>query len=78
MSQCSPSRFFRTAAGNEPVWEWLKSLPREERGLLGEDIKTIQFGWSLGMLLVRKLDSGLWEMRCRLSGAHRARALHDG
>jgi len=55
--------FFRTASGNEPVREWLKSLPREERRVLGEDIKTVQFGWPLGMPLVRKLDKGLWEVR---------------
>jgi len=58
--------FFRTASGNEPVREWLKSLPREERRIIGEDIKTVQFGWPLGMPLVRKLDKGLWEVRSRL------------
>ena len=51
--------FFRTASGNEPVREWLKSLPREERRVLGEDIKSVQFGWPLGMPLVRKLYKGL-------------------
>lgn len=55
--------FFRTASGNEPVREWLKSLPREERRVIGEDLKTVQFGWPLGMPLVRKLDKGLWEVR---------------
>jgi phage-related protein len=58
--------FFRTAAGHEPVREWLKSLPREERRIIGEDIKTVQFGWPLGMPLVRKLEKGLWEVRSRL------------
>lgn len=58
--------FFRTASGNEPVREWLRSLPREERRIIGEDIKTVQFGWPLGMPLVRKLDKGLWEARSRL------------
>ena len=58
--------FFRTASGNEPVREWLKSLPREERRIIGEDLKTVQFGWPLGMPLVRKLDKGLWEVRSRL------------
>jgi phage-related protein len=58
--------FFRTTAGNEPVREWLKSLSREERRIIGEDIKTVQFGWPLGMPLVRKLDKGLWEVRSRL------------
>jgi phage-related protein len=58
--------FFRTAAGKEPVREWLRSLPRHERRVIGEDIKTVQFGWPLGMPLVRKLDKSLWEVRSRL------------
>ena len=58
--------FFRTETGREPVREWLKSLPREERRILGEDLKTVQFGWPLGMPLVRKLDTDLWEVRSRL------------
>ncbi|HUZ05936.1 MAG TPA: type II toxin-antitoxin system RelE/ParE family toxin [Candidatus Paceibacterota bacterium] len=58
--------FFRTETGREPVREWLKSLPRENRRIIGEDIKTVQFGWPLGMPLVRKLDKGLWEIRVRL------------
>ncbi len=60
--------FFRTETGREPVREWLKSLPRDERRILGEDIKTVQFGWPLGMPLVRKLVAGLWEVRSRLPG----------
>lgn len=60
--------FFRTASGNEPVREWLRSLAREDRRIIGEDIKTVQFGWPLGMPLVRKLDKGLWEVRTRLPG----------
>jgi phage-related protein len=59
--------FFHTASGNERVREWLKSLPREQRRIIGEDIKTVQFGWPLGMPLVRKLDKGLWEVRSRLT-----------
>ena len=58
--------FFATNSGNEPVREWLKSLPRESRRIIGEDIKTVQFGWPLGLPLVRKLDKGLWEVRIRL------------
>jgi hypothetical protein len=33
--------FFRTETGREPVREWLKSLPREERRIIGEDIKAV-------------------------------------
>lgn len=34
--------FFKTTAGNEPVREWLKSLPLEERKIIGDDLKTAQ------------------------------------
>lgn len=58
--------FYRTEAGNEPVREWLKGLEREQRKLIGEDIKTAQFGWPLGMPLIRKLEKSLWEARSNL------------
>jgi len=58
--------FFRTLAGSEPVREWLKSLSPEERLAIGEDIKTTQYGWPLGMPLIRKLEPGLWEVRSQL------------
>jgi phage-related protein len=58
--------FFRTESGREPVREWLKALTREERKLIGEDIKVVQFGWPIGMPLVRKLEQNLWEIRSRL------------
>ncbi|MSS72778.1 MAG: type II toxin-antitoxin system RelE/ParE family toxin [Candidatus Latescibacteria bacterium] len=59
--------FYRTEADNEPVREWLKSLRREDRKTVGEDIKTAQFGWPLGMPLIRKLEPGLWEVRSDIS-----------
>lgn len=58
--------FYRTAAGREPVREWLKKLPREDRRSIGIDLKTVQFGWPLGMPLVRKLEPGIWEVRSDL------------
>ncbi len=58
--------FFRTERGREPVREWLKSLSLEKKRIIGADIKTVQFGWPLGMPIVRKLEPGLWEIRSRL------------
>jgi hypothetical protein len=42
-------RFFRSDSGNEPVRDWLKELPASDRKIIGEDIKTVQFGWHLGI-----------------------------
>ena len=59
-------RFYTSRMGAEPVRDWLRELPREARKVLGEDIKTVQLGWPLGMPLVRKLEPGLWEVRSRI------------
>jgi phage-related protein len=59
--------FFRSDLGSEPVRVWLKSLPFDEKRMIGEDIKTVQFGWPLGMPIVRKLEPGLWEVRSKLA-----------
>ena len=59
-------RFYRTDTGYEPVREWLRSLEKYEKKLIGEDIKAVQLGWPIGMPVVKKLDRGLWEVRTNL------------
>jgi phage-related protein len=61
-------RFFKTDAGAEPVRNWLKELSATDRKAIGEDIKTVQIGWPLGMPLVRKMEKDLWEIRVHLDG----------
>ena len=58
--------FYKTDLGNEPAREWLKNLTREEKKIIGEDVKTVQFGWPIGMPLIRKLESDIWEVRSHL------------
>lgn len=55
--------FYKSESGVEPVREWLKELRKEDRKTVGEDIKTAQFGWPLGMPLIRKIEKDLWEVR---------------
>lgn len=59
--------FYQTEAGNEPVRDWLKGLPRDDKRQIGEDVKTAQLGWPIGMPLIRKIDKDLWEVRTRLA-----------
>lgn len=59
-------RFYATDSGSEPVREWLKLLPSEERRLIGEDIKAVQYRWPVGMPLVKKLSGKVWEVRTHL------------
>mgnify|MGYP001142135469 CR=1 FL=1 len=33
---------------------------------IGDDLKTAQYGWPLGMPLIRKLEAGLWEVRSKM------------
>lgn len=61
-----PAVFYRTAAGSEPVREWLKELPRADRLAIGEDIKDVEFSWPIGMPLCRNMGQGLWEVRTEL------------
>src|ERR1700733_4608003 len=55
--------FFKEESGSEPVRKWLKSLTKPIREIIGNDMKTIQHGWPLGMPLVRSLGKSLWEIR---------------
>ena len=67
--------FFRTDAGRVPVRQWLNSLDAVDRKAIGEDIRLVQFGWPLGMPLVRKMEERLWEIRSHLSKGRTARLL---
>ena len=67
--------FYRSHTGAEPVREWLKSLPAEDRQTLGRDLRLVELGWPIGMPLCRALGGGLWEVRSTLSGNRIARVL---
>ncbi len=72
----TPVVFFRTEAGGEPVREWLKGLPfADDRTRIGGDIKTVEFGWPIGMPLCRPMGDGIHEVRTRLSQNRIARVL---
>jgi phage-related protein len=71
-----PAIFFRTEAGGEPVRDWLKGLPSsEDRKRIGEDIKTVEFGWPIGMPVCKPLGDGIHEVRTRLGQNRIARVL---
>ncbi len=46
--------------------QWLLELTREERLIIGTDIKTVEFGWPVGLPVCRSLGDGLWEVRSTL------------
>ncbi|MCP4617719.1 MAG: type II toxin-antitoxin system RelE/ParE family toxin [Bradyrhizobium sp.] len=73
--------FYALPSGREPVREWLKGLPADDRKIVGEDIKDMEFAWPIGMPLCRSLGKGLWEVRSSLTQGRIARVLfceHEG
>lgn len=68
-------RFYKSLSGKEPVREWLLKLTKPDRAIIGEDIKTVEFGWPIGMPVVRKLGSDLWEVRSTITGGRIARVI---
>lgn len=58
--------FFKTDQGNEPVREWLLTLAKAERKIIGDDVLKVQYCWPIGQPLVGNLSEGLWEVRSRL------------
>ena len=59
-------RFFLTEAGTESVRVWLKGLSVEDCKAIGADIRTVQYGWPIGMPLVDHIDGDIWEVRTKL------------
>lgn len=67
--------FFATASGREPVVEWLRSLGKDERAVIGTDLRTVQMGFPLGMPVCRPLGDGLYEVRSSLPTRKEARLI---
>lgn len=67
--------FYQSDNGVEPVREWLRDLPRIDKKTIGDDVKTVQYGWPLGMPLVDSLGHGLWEVRSKISDGRIARVI---
>ena len=60
--------------------DWLRDLDKEDRRIIGLDLMRAQFGWPIGMPLVRSLKEGLWEVRSSLPSQRIARLIicfHD-
>jgi phage-related protein len=70
-----PVKFWSTVTGREPVRDFLKELPQADRLKIGTDLRRLQYGWPIGMPLVRNLGSGIWELRTSLASKREVRLL---
>ena len=68
-----PLRFWRSAAGKEPVRQWLNDLIRDDQRIVGRDMGKVQYGWPIGLPVCRPLGGGLWEVRSTISSRREAR-----
>ena len=70
-----PAKFFESATGSVPVREWPLSLSSENRKAIGKAIRTVEFGWPIGMPLCRSIKGyrGLWEIRTNIPDGRIAR-----
>jgi len=69
------SLFYESSLGKKPVRVWLLSLSKEDRKVIGEDIKTVEYGFPIGMPTCRKLGSKLYEVRSNISDKRIARVI---
>jgi phage-related protein len=67
--------FFQSDSGRSYVREWLLGLASEDRKIIGEDLKTVEFGWPIGMPVAEKLEAELWATRSILSGKRYSRVI---
>ena len=76
-----PALFYQSESGKQPVRDWLMQLEVAERKTIGVDIKTVEFGWPIGMPSCRAMGKGLYEVRSSLANGKIARVLfciHNG
>ena len=57
------------------VRDWLKGMEPADRRVIGTDLRRLQFGWPVGMPLVRPLSENLWEVRSSLPTRREARLI---
>ena len=58
--------FYQSETGSEPVRDWLKRLDKDDRLRIGTDVKTVEFGWPIGMPTCKPMKNGLFEVRTNL------------
>ncbi len=63
------TQFYQTTAGNEPVRDFLRSLPKEARVKCGEYMQRLEWqGFSLADSHLKKLSGDAWELRPEYGG----------
>jgi len=67
--------FYKSESGNRPVREFILSLNHEDKQIISNDLKTVEYAWPIGMPTCKKLEKELYEVRSSLSDKKIARVL---
>jgi phage-related protein len=67
--------FFESASGREVVLEVLRGLSKDDKLIVGEDIRVAQKRFPLGAPIVKPMGRGLYEVRSTISGSREFRCL---
>jgi phage-related protein len=67
--------FFQSDNGKMPVRDWLLGLSAKDKKNIGEDIKTVELGWPVGMPVAKPLGDKLFEVRSVLINGDQARII---
>jgi phage-related protein len=67
--------FYKNIRGRQPVRDWLLSIDTKDCRIIGEDIKSIEFGWPIGLPVCRSLGRGLYESRSNVTDGKIARVI---
>lgn len=59
--------FFKTEQGNQPCRDFILSLSQDDKREVGARIFEVQKGFPMGLPLVRKMSSDLWEIRVNIT-----------
>ncbi|MQS00183.1 type II toxin-antitoxin system RelE/ParE family toxin [Gluconobacter aidae] len=60
--------FYQQDSGREPVRDFLLGIsPKEDRIKINADIRTVEYGWPIGMPTCRPLADGICEVRTNLT-----------
>lgn len=73
-------KFYALNSGAEPVRDWLCEMGKPNSEMIGDSIRTVEFGWPIGMPTCRPMGDGLFEVRRHLRNriARVLFCVHDG
>ena len=67
--------FYQNLSGKEPVREFLQDFTKEDKKIIGCDIKTVEYGWPIGIPVCKPLGGGLYEVRSTVSAGREVRVI---